>query len=155
MRPQGPPSSKPGAPLGPVNIDVRTGSATDEVQAVRSLVQGYNRAHSSVADARGLVVVARDVQGVLVGGAAGETWGEVFELEYLGVAEPWRQQGVGSGILARAEAEARARGCRRVVLDTYSFQAPDFYPAHGYLCFGRVDGFGGGAAKLYLTKELC
>ncbi|NLT35699.1 MAG: GNAT family N-acetyltransferase [Gaiellales bacterium] len=137
-----------------MGIEVPAGCVANEVQAVRRLVRGYNRAHSSVADARELVVVARDAQGVLVGGAAGETWGEVFELEYLGVSEPWRRQGVGSRILACAEAEARARGCRRVVLDTYSFQAPDFYPAHGYREVTRVVGFGDGAAKHFFAKEL-
>ena len=61
---------------------------------------------------------------------------------------------MGSRILACAEAEARARGCRRVVLDTYSFQAPDFYPAHGYREVTRVVGFGDGAAKHFFAKEL-
>lgn len=130
------------------------GEAEAQAQAARRLVQRYNRAHSNVEDARTLVLVARDSEGTLVGGAAGETWGEVFELAYLGVEEAWRQQGVGSALLVRAEAEAGARGCRRVVLDTYSFQAPAFYARHGYREYGRVGGFGGGAVKFLLTKEL-
>ena len=101
-----------------------------------------------------MVVIALDEEGEFAGGIAGETWGSVFELVYFGVHEDRRRQGLGTALLARAEQEAIARGCARVVLDTYSFQAPEYYPAHGYHEIARVDGFGDGAAKHFFVKEL-
>lgn len=136
-------------------IEVVSGpSGPDCEQQVRATVRNYNRAHSRIAEGLPLMVIALDEEGEFAGGIAGETWGSVFELVYFGVREDWRRQGLGAGLLARAEEEAIARGCVRVVLDTYSFQAPDYYPAHGYREIARVEGFGDGAAKHFFVKEL-
>jgi len=43
-----------------------------------------------------------------------------------------RSRGIGSELLRRAEEEAVSRGCDRVFLNTFDFQAPGFYRRHGY-----------------------
>ncbi|HXH82695.1 MAG TPA: GNAT family N-acetyltransferase [Candidatus Tectomicrobia bacterium] len=50
-----------------------------------------------------------------------------------------RRQRLRSHLLRAAEDEARARGCRRATLNTYSFQAPGFYQKQGYRIVGLVD----------------
>jgi hypothetical protein len=44
-------------------------------------------------------------------------------------------------LLTAAETEARARGCTRATLGTYSFQAPDFYRRFRYTIVAAVDDF--------------
>ncbi|WP_272899885.1 GNAT family N-acetyltransferase [Tolypothrix bouteillei] len=45
--------------------------------------------------------------------------------------ESFRGEGYGDALLATAEQEAVKRGCQYVYLDTFSFQAPEFYRKQG------------------------
>jgi ribosomal protein S18 acetylase RimI-like enzyme len=49
---------------------------------------------------------------------------------------------------------AAERGCRRVFLDTFSFQAPGFYQKLGYQVYGRAEDWPDGHAHLFLRKDL-
>jgi hypothetical protein len=48
---------------------------------------------------------------------------------------------------------AHERGAVAATLETYTFQAPDFYAKRGYSVFGRIDGYPPGHAKLFLSKR--
>ena len=61
---------------------------------------------------------------------------------------------LGRALLLAAEAEARRRGCATIVLETHSFQAPDFYPAHGYEKVGETTGTPAGHTSLMFQKNL-
>ncbi|HEV9534833.1 TPA: GNAT family N-acetyltransferase [Streptococcus pneumoniae] len=61
-----------------------------------------------------------------------ETFGNWLEIEYLFVKEELRGQGIGSKLLQQAESEAKNRNCCFAFVNTYQFQAPDFYQKHGY-----------------------
>lgn len=60
----------------------------------------------------------------------------------------------GSRILQAAEIEARRRGCDRVAVSSFTFQAPGFYQRHGYAETGRTLGIPGGYADVHLFKSL-
>jgi GNAT superfamily N-acetyltransferase len=100
-----------------------------------------------------LAVLARD-GGAVRAGVYGWTWGGCCELESLWVEPSLRGQGLGSRLLAAAEAAALERGCRQVVLFTYELQAPGFYERRGYELVGRVDDCPTGTAALWFRKRL-
>lgn len=62
-------------------------------------------------------------------------------VELLAVAEAGRGKGIGTKLMTRMEADARLRGMQGIWLDTYSFQAPEFYKRLGFSEFGRIDGY--------------
>jgi hypothetical protein len=69
----------------------------------------------------------------------------------------YNQQQTGDNkfqLLTLAEDEARQRGAKNVYLDTFSFQAPDFYKQHGYQVFGELEDFPPGHERYFLTKKL-
>jgi GNAT superfamily N-acetyltransferase len=79
-----------------------------------------------------LVITATDETGETEGGIKGRVlWGWLY-VEQLWVREGQRGRGVGGALLDRLESEAVAKGARRSVLLSASWQAPEFYRKRGY-----------------------
>jgi ribosomal protein S18 acetylase RimI-like enzyme len=72
----------------------------------------------------------------------------------LWVARALRGKGHGQRLLAAAERRAIERGCRHVFLDTFNFQAPDFYVKQGYEIYARADDWPVGHSHFFLRKAL-
>ena len=60
-------------------------------------------------------------------------------IDVLWVKEEYRKEGLGSKILNEIEKVAKDKGCYLIHLDTFDFQAKDFYLKHGYDIFGILD----------------
>ncbi|MEU0843046.1 GNAT family N-acetyltransferase [Streptomyces sp. NPDC005962] len=114
----------------------------------------FNTAATGAADRSAFSVKISDEAGVFVGGLSAWTWGGLCGIELLWVREDSRQDGWGGRILREAEAEARRRGCDRVAVSSFTFQAPGFYERHGYAETGRTLGIPGGHADVHLFKPL-
>ena len=89
-----------------------------------------------------------------MGGITGYLWGTVLEIDFLWIDDTLRGQGVGKRLVLMLEGAARARNGRTAILDTFSFQAPDFYQSLGYEVMGIVEGFGQQHRKYFLRKSL-
>ena len=104
-------------------------------------------------DAR-LWLVGRDGGGAVQAGVKAITYWQWLFVEWLWIAEGFRRRGLGSWLLQRCETVARERGCIGAYLDTFSFQAPEFYRRQGYEEFGRLDGLPPGHARIWFRKAL-
>ncbi|MFF3500157.1 GNAT family N-acetyltransferase [Streptomyces sp. NPDC003247] len=114
----------------------------------------FNTVATGAADRGSFSVKVADEAGELVGGLAAWTWGGLCGIDLLWVRDDSREEGWGSRILRAAEAEARRRGCDRVAVSSFTFQAPGFYRRHGYVETGRTLGIPGGHADVHLFKSL-
>lgn len=99
-----------------------------------------------------LFVIGR--QDEVVGGLIGATYWNWFYLDLLWVRHDLRRQGYGRRLLQQAEEEARRRGAQHAYLDTFSFQAPEFYEKLGYTVFGELPDFPAGHRRFFYTKDL-
>lgn len=70
--------------------------------------------------------------GERVGAIVGYRLYDWLYVEYIVVTETSRGEGVGSLLLERAETLARELSLDGVALDTFQYQAPDYYAARGY-----------------------
>ena len=64
--------------------------------------------------------------GQIIAGIVAFSTYDTVEVEYLFVQEDQRGKGIGSSLLHQVEEYARTDGKKRVLLNTYSFQAPGF-----------------------------
>lgn len=126
---------------------------SDDVQ--RLIDEGldiFNAEKAGPDDAEDLWVIARDGNGSVRGGLKGRTFYSWLFIDWLWLSPEARGQRVGIRLLARAEKAAQERGCIGAYVDTFSFQAPDFYRKNGYEEFGRIDGLPPGHACIWLKK---
>jgi GNAT superfamily N-acetyltransferase len=105
-------------------------------------------------DGRLLAGCIRNGAGEVIAGFNGYTWGGGCELSNVWVHEQHRGKGLGTRLLRSAEAEAAARGCRRIMLATHSFQAPGFYEHRGYDRRYVLEGHPEGFADVIYVKTL-
>lgn len=92
--------------------------------------------------------------GRIVGGLVGYVTGPELWIDMLWIDQEHRGRDVGSRVLALAEAEARARRCTLVTLNTLDFQAPYFYPKLGYRKIGVFTDMPPGHDNVWFRKEL-
>ncbi|MET7567259.1 GNAT family N-acetyltransferase [Streptomyces sp. NPDC005492] len=102
-----------------------------------------------------LHVWALDAAGELAGGAVCHTWADWLHVTYLWVDGRHRGTGLGSRLLATAERVAREeRACVAARLETWDFQAPEFYKKQGYDVVCVIADYPPGLTEYTLTKNL-
>lgn len=117
-------------------------------------IHNYNIEQAGDDQGKQLCFVLRAPDQEIVGGVIGATHWEWLHIDLMWVREDLRGRGYGHHLLVAAEDEARQRGAKSAYLDTFSFQAPDFYKQHGYQVFGELPDFPTGHQRYYLTKQL-
>lgn len=127
-------------------------------QSVRGIIEhGLDRhsRHQAVeTEFQHLCFVLYDPDQEIVGGVIGDiSWGWLH-IELLWVEEKLRDRGYGHHLLTHVENKALQLGAKSVYLNTFSFQALDFYQQQGYKVFGELQDYPPGHQRYFLTKKL-
>ena len=76
-------------------------------------------------------------------------------IDILWVHENYRKNGYGKNLLKALEDLAISKGARLFQVDTYDFQALDFYQKYGYTLFGKLENCPRpGNTRYYLSKTV-
>jgi len=135
-------------------VEITDRSSPSDAAELRDRLHEYNFDATGYRDGRSLSCFLRDVDGQLIAGLDGFTWGGYAKIEYLWVVSSQRGEGLGRRLLSAAEDEARARGCVVARVDSHAFQAPDFYRKYGYEEVGFVDDAPIGYGEYFFAKRL-
>jgi GNAT superfamily N-acetyltransferase len=136
-----------------VEFDVENNPDPRDLEFLETQIRREASTAMGLGDEAELAIFVRDA-GRIVAGISGWTWGDCCELQSLWVEPSLRGRGLGTRLLAAAEAEAAARGCSQTVHFTYAFQAGRLYKRSGYELVGRVEGFPSGTDVLWYHKRL-
>lgn len=90
----------------------------------------------------------------LIGGAIGHTEYNWYVLDLLYMDDTYRGQQLGSQLLHWIESFAQNRMLTGVRLETWDFQAKDFYQKNGYTVFAELDDCPPGSTVFFLKKEI-
>lgn len=75
-------------------------------------------------------------------------------VDALWIDSNYRGNQLGSLLLEEVENEAKSKGAKLIHLDTFDFQAKEFYEKHGYSVFGTLEDCPENHHRYYLKKIL-
>ena len=101
-----------------------------------------------------LCYVLQDENEEMLGGVLCEVYWEWLYIDLLWVKEELRGNGYGRQLMETVEKKAKEAGAINAYLDTFSFQAPEFYEKLGYQVFGELKDFPPGQDRFYMKKDL-
>lgn len=125
-----------------------------EWAAIGQALTEYNVQRAGDDSAQTMCFVIRTPEQEIAGGVIGATYWNWLHIDLMWVRDDLRERGYGRRLLELAEQEARKRGAKHAYLDTFSFQAPDFYAHLGYQVFGELPDFPPGHRRFFMTKAL-
>lgn len=134
--------------MGPIEV------FDGDIEIYREIVrrfEAFNRKH--VDWGAEVFTVARHDGDRLVAGARGIVNLGLVEIRGVWVDPAQRGLGLGKELVRAVEAEGARRGASRAALDTYSWQAFDFYRALGYREYGRLD-YPAGGTRHFFVRDL-
>ena len=133
---------------------VESDPAPGDLQFLDNQINAYNMAQTGYYDFQWLAIFVRNEVGAIVAGITGFTWGQSCRIQVLWVQPALQGQGYGTALLLAAEEEALQRGCQVIVLESHSFQAPNFYRKHGYTEAGFRPDYPQGYGDYFFYKRL-
>jgi GNAT superfamily N-acetyltransferase len=137
------------------NLIVSDAPSAETTAFIAESLAGYNESKAGFRDFRPLAVLVSDPDtGELIGGLYGRTSLGVMFIDRFFLPERLRGNGLGSRLLAMAEAEGRRRGCTLGGLFTLHIQAPGFYRKQGWEIAARLDVPPPGITRYLMTKTL-
>ena len=125
-------------------------SSKEDNEYIHLKLREYNRKFCNLEDYNFHI----EEDGKIIAGIVAVSASDTLEVELLFVDENHRRKELGSKLLRYVENAARTNGLKRILLDTYSFQAPGFYLRLGYSELFKIDPCFGRYSQSYFVKNL-
>ena len=89
----------------------------------------------------------------IVAGVLGAAVGQRLNIANVWVKDNYRGQNIATELMQRMEEAGREVGCTNALVDTMTFQAPEFYKKQGYVEIARLTNVYD-HDRIFLRKEL-
>lgn len=134
-------------------IDLDKHPKPADIDIIQQGVNAYNASQLKERP-REFAIYLRDGDGSIHGGITAFAFSDSIHIALLWVSDELRSHGYGSLLLEAAEDEAIKEKLQYAFVDTFDFQAADFYAKHGYELIGKIDHALLGHARLFYRKKL-
>ncbi len=126
-----------------------------DLKVIQDGYDNYTVSQIGDEDRKELAFFLRDENDLVVGGIKGSytNYGWLW-IDLLFVSDYVCGNGYGSKLIKQIEDEARINGCKYSYLNSFSFQAVNFYKKQGYKVFGELKDFPEGHSVCCLSKQL-
>ena len=127
----------------------------DDLGVLRNGLAEYGQSMFGTTSVVDVTFFVRDGEGAIVGGVHGNygSFGWMY-VDTLWVSERLRGNDYGTRLMNLIEDAAIRNGCTQSYLNTFSFQAPEFYKKLGYTVFAELEDFPAGHSRIFMRKRL-
>ena len=134
-------------------------SSEQETQFIDDKIVAFNKNQVPFTQDEGFINLSfniKDEDGLVIAGINSliYCW-KILYIDVLFVDESHRGQQLGSRLLKKVESDAKEMGVSLSHLDTFDWQAKDFYLKAGYEIFGVLEDCPPGYKRYYMRKYLC
>lgn len=139
------------------NYTVSGCNGSDKAFLVDKLVE-YNLSQVPATQEENFVDLSRKVMSedgkILAGIVVRMYCWKCIYIDTFWIDESMRGEGLGTLLLEEVERVAKENGSHLIHLDTFDFQAKDFYLNHGYSVFGELEDCPKGHTRYFMSKVL-
>ena len=136
---------------------IREGNDFDANLIIDRLVE-YNLSKVHLKQETSFLWINRIIEnenGEIIAGILSKMYGwNCLYIDTLWIKEEYRKEKLGSRLLKEVEEIAKEKGCHLIHLDTFDFQAKDFYIKYGYEIFGVLDDCPEEHSRYYMKKSI-
>lgn len=131
-----------------------TRGTNEEAEYVRNKLIEFNKKHVPNVKFEEVHLCVKNETGEIIAGLNGVVCWNWMEIDILWVDEDHRGEGHGAQLLQEADRIAREKNCTFITLNTFSFQAPDFYKKYGYETIAMIEDAPIGYRHYFYKKDL-
>ena len=137
-----------------VKIVSDTKAKDEDIKVIETGLREFNKRHTGLETIETRAVYIKE-EDEIKGGISYICLKPFAYVKLLWISDELRGKGYGEKLLSAAEEDAKTQGSTKVMLDTFSFQAPEFYKKMGYKDVFEIDGYPVASAKrIWFIKEL-
>ena len=137
-------------------MNIETCTKEEQDYLVDRLVE-YNLAQVETTQKENFIDLSRKIveNGKIIAGIIARMycWNVVY-VDTLWVDPNYRERKIGKSLLKNVETEAKSNGAKLIHLDTFDFQAKEFYKKQGYVVFGKLDDCPENHSRYFMKKLL-
>lgn len=139
------------------SIHVDTNVSQEDVSFIWNKIREFNKYSGPMLNYppyESYDIILRDQGNEIIAGIITRIYLKAMFVEALWIDEKYRRRGIGKELLNKVESHAKDIGCTFMHLDTFSFQAIDFYIKCGYSIFAVLEDYPDNIKRYYLKKYL-
>lgn len=131
-------------------MEIKRGNKIIEKEIHNKLIE-YNKDYAQYIEEISYYI---EEDGKNIGGVVATALGKTLEIDFLFLDKEYRGKGYAKKIMLKLEEEAKKMDIIKIILNTYEFQAPEFYEKLGYKTFCKLENAWEEYDKFYFYKEI-
>ena len=143
-----------GGRLRPYQISYETNPKSEDIQILNDGIMEQAKQKKGMKQLDFFTFFIRDENEKIIGGCGGDNmYGGLF-VDQLWVTEKFRGKGYGTQLMQKAEALAKESKCNFIAVNTFDWEALDFYKKLGFYVEFERKGFDKNSVFYFLRKDL-